>query len=86
MATKKKTESPVVEVSVTTTEVAEKPKRTRKKSATTATKEVVAAISEITAKKETVGETTTAVTKILKGKEKKESALKLISRDGVSTA
>ncbi len=86
MATKKKTESPVVEVSVTTTEVAEKPKRTRKKSATTAPKEVVAAISEITAKKETVGETTTAVTKILKGKEKKESALKRISRDGVSTA
>lgn len=85
MATKKKTESPVVEVSVTTTEAAEKPKRTRKKSATIASKEVVAAISEITAKKETVGEATTAVTKILKDKEKKESVLKRISRDGVST-
>ena len=64
MAGKKKTETPVVEVSVTTTKVAEKPKRTRKKSATN-TREVAAVISEITEKKSTVNDTTTAVSKIL---------------------
>lgn len=80
---KKKIETPKVEVSVTATEVANKPKRTRKKSATNA-KEVAAVISEITTKKITVGETTTAVAKILKGKESKESALKRINNDGIN--
>ena len=71
MAGKKKTETPVVEVSVASTQVTEKPKRTRKKSATINTRDVATVISEITDKKGTVGETTTAVAKILESKEKK---------------
>jgi uncharacterized protein YaaN involved in tellurite resistance len=80
---KKSIETPKVEVSVTATEVVNKPKRTRKKSATN-TKEVAAVISEITTKKSTVGEATTAVAKILKGKKSKESALKRINNDGIN--
>lgn len=82
MASKKKTETPVVEVSVTSTQVAEKPKRTRKKSATN-TREVSAVISEITEKKSTVGDTTKAVAKILDSKEKKVTTFRRINNDGV---
>ena len=77
MASKKKTETPVVEVSVASTQVAEKPKRTRKKSATN-TREVSAVISEITEKKSTVGDTTKAVAKILDSKEKKVTTLIIV--------
>ena len=83
MAGKKKTETPVVEVSVTTTGVAEKPKGTRKKSATVGTREVETVISEITDKKGTVGETSTAVAKILASKEQKVSTFRRINDDGV---
>ena len=83
MAGKKKTETPVVEVSVTTTKVAEKPKRTRKKSATVGTREVATVISEITDKKGTVGEASTAVAKILETKEQKVSTFRRINDDGV---
>jgi uncharacterized protein YaaN involved in tellurite resistance len=83
MAGKKKTETPVVEVSVTSTQVTEKPKRTRKKSATINTREVATVISEITDKKGTVGEATTAVAKILESKEKKVSTFRRINDDGV---
>lgn len=83
MAGKKKTETPVVEVSVTTTQVAEKPKRTRKKSATVGTREIATVISEITDKKGTVGEASTAVAKILETKEQKVSTFRRINDDGV---
>lgn len=83
MAGKKKTEKPLVEVSVSTTKVAEKPKRTRKKSATN-TRDVQAVISEITEKKGSVAETTTAITKILASKEQKNlSTFRRISDDGI---
>jgi len=83
MANNKKNESPIVEVSVCTTQVAEKPKRSRKKSATS-TRGVEAVISEITERKGTVGETTTAIANILKDKEQKEvSTFRRINDDGM---
>jgi uncharacterized protein YaaN involved in tellurite resistance len=81
MAKKKTEEKPVVTVT-TATEVAEKPKRTRKKSATNL-RSTESVISEITSSPSTVGETTTAVTKILKAKEsKKTSDIRRINDNG----
>ena len=68
MAKKNTEEKPVITVS-TVTDVAEKPKRARKKTATNL-RSTDAVISEITnTNNGTVGETTTAVAKILKSKE-----------------
>lgn len=82
MAKKNTEEKPVITVS-TVTEVAEKPKRTRKKTATNL-RSTDAVISEITsADNSTVGETTTAVAKILKSKEsKKPSDIRRINDNG----
>ena len=63
---KKNVEKPIVTVT-TATEVADKPKRTRR---TTRSTEVV--ISEITEGHSTVGETTKAVAKILDSKKEKK--------------
>ena len=82
MASKKKVETPKVEVTVTATEVAEKPKRTRKKSATQL-RSTEAVISEISTKPTTAADTTKAVAKILNSKEqKKVSTLRRISDAG----
>ena len=78
MESKKKIETPKVEVSV-----ADKPKKTKKKSATNKY-DVDAVITEITDKKSTVSETTTAITNILKSKEQKDvSTFRRINDDGV---
>ena len=82
---KKKTENQAVEVSVTATEVAPKPKRTRKKSATTAPlRSTDVVISEITTQKSaTVGESSKEIAKIINSKSaKKPSSLKRISDSG----
>lgn len=64
MAKKTKIDEPIVEVSVTETEVINKPKRSRKKkSATNRVNEVIGEIVEF--KKDTVGETTKAIANIL---------------------
>lgn len=84
MAKKKEVENPTVEVTITATEVAEKPKRSRKKSATTS-KEVATVINEITTKNIDTVETTRAIAKILDGKKKKESALRRITKEGIDT-
>ena len=82
MASKKKVETPKVEVTVTATEVAEKPKRTRKKSATQL-RSTEAVISEISTKPTTAADTTKAVAKILNSKEQnKVSTLRRISDAG----
>ena len=82
MASKKKVETPKVEVTVTATEVAEKPKRTRKKSATQL-RSTEAVISEISTKPTTAADTTKAVANILNSKEqKKVSTLRRISDAG----
>jgi len=80
--TKKKVENPAVEVTVTATNAAEKPKRSRRKSATT-TRSTDVVISEITDKGGTVGDTGKEVAKILntKGNAKKNS-LKRINDNG----
>jgi len=82
MSAKKKTETPVVEVTVspTTTDVVEKPKRTRRKSATMRPSSEV--LSEITERKEPSKETTTAVATILEKKKSKQSALRRIDDNG----
>jgi thiamine kinase-like enzyme len=78
MAKKKTEEKPVVTVT-TATEVAEKPKRTRKKSATV-TRSTESVISEITERKDTVAKTANAVSTILSDKKpKKTSAIKRIN-------
>jgi len=81
MAKKKTEEKPVVTVT-TATEVAEKPKRTRKKSATVA-RSTESVISEITERKDTVAKTANAVSTILSDKKpKKTSAIKRINDAG----
>ena len=81
MAKKSKVETPVVEVSVVSTEVAEKPKRSRKKAVTVRPTDAV--ISEITEKPSTVSETTKAVAKIIKdGSHKKVSTFRRINDNG----
>ena len=78
MESKKNIEMPKVEVSV-----ADKPKKTKKKS-TTSKYDVDAVITEITDKKSTVSEATTAITNILKSKEQKNvSTFRRINDDGV---
>jgi len=80
---KKKVENPTVEVTVTATKVAEKPKKTRKKSATI-TRSTDVVISEITDKNgSTVGDTSKEVAKILSTKgNAKKSSLKRINDNG----
>lgn len=85
MANKKKVDSPKVEVTVTATEVANKPKRAKKKSSTIKTdlRPTVDVISEIVTPKVTVEETTKEVARILDTeKKKKVSTLKRISDSG----
>lgn len=81
--TKKKVENPTVEVTVTATKVAEKPKKTRRKSATI-TRSTDVVISEITDKNgSTVGDTSKEVAKILSTKgNTKKSSLKRINDNG----
>lgn len=81
--TKKKVENPTVEVTVTATKVAEKPKKTRRKSATI-TRSTDVVISEITDKNgSTVGDTSKEVAKILSTKgNAKKSSLKRINDNG----
>lgn len=83
MVKKSSIDKPIVEVSVTSTDVVEKPKRIRKtKSATLRSTDAV--ISEITERKNTsVAETTKAVAKILDGKEKEISTFRRINDNGV---
>lgn len=80
---KKKVENPTVEVTVTATKVAEKPKKTRRKSATI-TRSTDVVISEITDKNgSTVGDTSKEVAKILSTKgNTKKSSLKRINDNG----
>jgi len=83
MATKKKVDTPKVEVSVTATEVAEKPKRTRSKKNATSLRSTNTVINEITARETTVDETSHAVAKILNSKDKKKvSTLRRIDDKG----
>ena len=83
MAKKKTSETPVVTVS-TTTEVSEKPKRTRKKSATSDLRSTDVVIGEITTRTTTAAESANEVAKILKGKKTdKVSGLSRINDDGV---
>jgi uncharacterized protein YaaN involved in tellurite resistance len=84
MATKKKIDTPNVEVSITTTEVAEKPKKARKR-ATSRSKQTESVINEIITveNKTTAEEATKAVAEILKGrKNEKVTALKRINDSG----
>ena len=84
MAAKKKIDTPKVEVSITTTEVAEKPKKARKR-ATSRSKQTESVINEIITveNKTTAEETTKAVAKILEGrKNEKVTALKRINDSG----
>ena len=81
MVKKKTEEKPIVTVS-TTTNVAEKPKKTRK-NASSSLRPSDAVISEITERKSTVSDTSTAVSTILKGKNtKKTTSLRRISNNG----
>jgi hypothetical protein len=82
MAKKKTEEKPIVTVS-TTTDVAEKPRKTRKKVSSNL-RSTDAVISEITEKKGTVADTSKAVAMILtkSGSTKKESAIKRINDNG----
>ena len=82
MVKKKTEEKPIVTVS-TTTDVAEKPRKTRKK-ASSNLRSTDAVISEITEKKGTVADTSKAVAMILtkSGSAKKESAIKRINDNG----
>jgi len=81
MANKKTEEKPIVTVS-TATEVAEKPKKARKKASSSLRSSDVV-LSEITERKSTVSDTSTAVSTILKGKNtKKTTSLRRINDNG----
>jgi len=81
MVKKKTEEKPIVTVS-TTTNVAEKPKKVRK-NASSNLRSSDAVLSEITERKSTVSDTSTAVSTILKGKNtKKTTSLRRINNNG----
>ena len=81
MVKKKTEEKPIVTVS-TTTNVAEKPKKVRK-NASSSLRPSDAVLSEITERKSTVSDTSTAVSTILKGKNtKKTTSLRRINDNG----
>ena len=81
MVKKKTEEKPIVTVS-TTTNVAEKPKKARK-NASSNLRSSDAVLSEITERKSTVSDTSTAVSTILKGKNtKKTTSLRRINNNG----
>jgi uncharacterized protein YaaN involved in tellurite resistance len=81
MVKKKTEEKPIVTVS-TTTNVAEKPKKVRK-NASSSLRPSDAVLSEITERKSTVSDTSTAISTILKGKNtKKTTSLRRINDNG----
>jgi uncharacterized protein YaaN involved in tellurite resistance len=81
MVKKKTEEKPIVTVS-TTTDVAEKPRKTRK-NASSNLRSTDAVISEITERKSTVADTSAVVSTILKGKNtKKTTSLRRINDNG----